>query len=233
MIKLQVMSSPSKLWYLENFSMLHLLTKEEIAAIDQLAVMRHIAKRQIIYFPEDASETIYLLKQGHVKISKMSASGKEIILAVLGPGEMFGELSITGQAKREEIAEATDDATICSVSIADFQRMLESNAKFNLYITKLIGFRLKKVQSRLEGLIFKTAEQRVRSLIKELAEDHGREIAGNPDEREVKMNLTHRDIAKLSATSRQTVTSVLNDLEQQRIISYNRNRIHIRHISKL
>lgn len=223
----------TKLWYLENFSMLNILSKKEIETIDSMATMRNMPRNQVIYFPEDTSNTVFLLKKGRVKISRMSETGKEIILAILGPGEIFGELSITGQAKREEIAEATEDAIICSISISDFQMMMEMNPKFNLQITKFIGFRLKKIQSRLEGLFFKTAEQRVRVLIKELAEEHGQEIALSPEERLVKMLFTHDELAKLSATSRQTVTTVLADLERKEIISYNRNRIYIKHMSQL
>ncbi|MBF8965485.1 Crp/Fnr family transcriptional regulator [Pontibacter sp. FD36] len=223
----------TKLWHLENFSMLHILSKSEMEAMDRMAVMRNMPRNQVIYFPEDTSDTVFLLKKGKVKISRLSESGKEMILAILGPGEIFGELSITGQVKREEIAEATEDAVICSVSISDFQRMMEMNPKFNLQVTKFIGFRLKKIQSRLEGLIFKTAEQRVRYLLKELAEEHGRQIINNPEERVVKMRLTHEDIAKLSATSRQTVTTVLNDLEKHGLISYDRSRIFVRKYSEL
>lgn len=213
--------------------MLHILTKSQMQALDRMAVMRNMPRNQVIYFPEDTCNTVFLLKKGKVKISRISESGKEMILAILGPGELFGELSITGQVKREEIAEATEDAVICSVSISDFQHMMEMNPKFNLQVTKFIGFRLKKIQSRLEGLIFKTAEQRVRYLLKELAEEHGRQIIHNPEERVVKMRLTHEDIAKLSATSRQTVTSVLNDLEKHSIISYDRSRIFVRKYSEL
>lgn len=223
----------TKLWHLENFSMLHILTKQEMQAMDKMAVMRIAPRNQVIYFPEDTSDTVFLLKQGKIKISRISEAGKEMILAILGPGEIFGELSITGQVKREEIAEATEDAVICSVSIADFQRMMEMNPKFNLQVTKFIGFRLKKIQSRLESLIFRTAEQRVRFFLKELAEEHGRQIINNPEERVVKMRLTHEDIAKLSATSRQTVTSVLNDLEKHGLINYDRSRIFVKKYSQL
>lgn len=223
----------TKLWHLENFSMLRILSKDEIKAMDRMAVMQHAPRNQVIYFPEDTSNTIFLLKKGKVKISRMAESGKEMILAILGPGDIFGELCITGQVKREEIAEATEDAVIRSVGMSDFQNMMEMNPKFNLQVTKFIGFRLKKMQTRLEGLIFKTAEQRVRYFIKELAEEHGREIMCNPEEREVKMRLTHEDIAKLSATSRQTVTSVLNDLEKHGLISYDRRRIFVKKYSEL
>ena len=227
------MNTYSKLWYLENFGMLKALSKEEKEKLDRIAVMRHAPKKQVLYFPTDQSNSIYLLKAGKVKISKISPDGKEIIQTILGPGEVFGELGITGQQEREEIAEVTDDAVICVIDIHDLQKMMKDNPKFNTEILKFIGFRLKRVQTRLESLIFKNAEQRIRSLIKELGEDHGRMIAGDENQREVKLGLTHEDIAKLTATSRQTVTTQLNELEKSGLIKYDRKRIYIKNISQL
>lgn len=174
-----------------------------------------------------------MLKAGKVKISRISPDGKEIILAILGPGEVFGELGITGQQEREERAEVTDDAIICVVGLEDLQRMMKDNPKFNMEILKFIGFRLKRVQSRLESLIFKSAEQRIRSLIKELAEQHGRIIAGDDNQREVRLGLTQEDIAKLAATSRQTVTTQFNELERAGLIRYDRKRIYVKDLRQL
>lgn len=227
------MNTHSKLWYLENFGMLKALSNKEKEMLDSLAVMRHTPKKQVLYFPTDTSNSIYMLKAGKVKISRITPDGREIILTILGSGEVFGELGITGQQEREEIAEVTDDAIICVVEIKDLQRMMKDNPKFNTEILKFIGFRLKRVQTRLESLIFKNAEQRIRSLIKELAEDHGRPIAGDENYREVKLGLTHEDIAKLTATSRQTVTTQMNELEKSGLIKYDRKRITIKDLKKL
>ena len=227
------MNTHSKLWYLENFGMLKALSKEEKEKLDSLAVMRHTPKKQVLYFPSDSSNSIYMLKAGKVKISRITPEGKEIILTILGPGEVFGELGIAGQQEREEIAEVTDDAIICVVDIKDLQNMMKDNPKFNMEILKFIGFRLKRVQSRLESLIFKNAEQRIRSLIKELAEDHGRVIAGDDNQREIRLGLTHEEIAKLTATSRQTVTTQLNELEKNGLIKYDRKRIYIKNLRQL
>ncbi len=227
------MLDQTKLWYLENFGMLKALSKEEKEKLDGMAAMRHVPRKQVLYFPNDSADNIYLLKVGRVKISRISPKGKEIILTILGPGEVFGELGITGQQEREEFAEVTENAIICMIDIKDLQNMMKDNPKFNMEILKFIGFRLKRVQSRLESLIFKNAEQRIRSLIKELGEDHGRIIAGDDNQREVKLGLTHEDIAKLTATSRQTVTTQLNELEKSGLIKYDRKRIYIKDFAQL
>jgi len=227
------MSTQSKLWYLENFSMLSTLSPKEMMMMDNAAAMRKAGKNQIIYFPEDASKNIYMLKAGKVKISKVSSDGKEVILAILGPGEVFGELAITGQGKREEIAEATEDTIICAVKVEDLKMMMEMNPKFNFQITKLIGFRLKKIQNRFESLIFKSSDQRVVAFIKELADEHGKPVLGSTEEKLIQLNITHEDIAKLTATSRQTVTTVLNKLEKEGVITYDRKSIFVKKLSAL
>lgn len=218
----------TKIWFLENFSMLQVLEPEEIKVMDSFAVMTDVPKKQVLYFSEDSANSVYLLKKGKVKISKISADGREMIMGILGPGEVFGELSLTGQESREEIAEVTEDAIICKVKIKDFEDMMSKNPKFNLQVTKLIGFRLRKIQSRLQNLVFKTSEQRVKSFILEMADDLGRPVAGEENQKVVELKLTHEDIAKLTATSRQTVTTVFSDLEKEGIIKYDRRRIYIK-----
>lgn len=227
------MHPQSKLWYLENFGMLKALSKEEKQKLNSLAIMRHVPKKQVLYFPADSSSSIYLLKAGKVKISRMSPDGKEIVLTILGPGEIFGELGIIGQQEREEIAEIADDAIICVIGIKELQDLMKDNPKFRMEILKFIGFRLKRVQNQLESLIFKNAEQRIRSLIRELAEVHGRTIAGDENQFELKLGLTHENIAKLTATSRQTVTTQLKELERSGIIKYDRKRIYIQDLRRL
>lgn len=223
------MKAHTKLWYLENFSMFDVLSMEERRILEKVAVMRNIPQHQVLYFSADNPETIYIVKKGRVKISKISSQGKEIILSILSPGEIFGELAITGQSQsREETAEVVDDAIICIFRIDDIKDMMARNPRFNMEVLKFIGLRLKKVQSRLESLIFKSANQRIISFIREIADEHGRKIMGDPNLREVKLGLTHTDIARLTATSRQTVTTVLTSLEKKGIITYDRKRIHIK-----
>jgi CRP-like cAMP-binding protein len=223
----------SKLWYLEHFNLRHILTPEERKKVAGTAEMQHVAKKEIIYFATDTSDCVYILKEGKVKICRYTPDGKEIILNIISPGEMFGELGIAGQQEREEVAEVLEDAVVCVIPLAEMQALMQSMPTLNTEILKRLGTRVKKVQNRLESLICKNAEQRIRSLIKELALEHGRVIAGQPEQVELKLGLTHDDIAKLTATCRQSVSTLLKDLEHQGLIKYDRRRIYIMDISLL
>eukprot|EP01029_Cantina_marsupialis_P030986 TRINITY_DN8682_c0_g3_i1.p1 TRINITY_DN8682_c0_g3~~TRINITY_DN8682_c0_g3_i1.p1 ORF type:complete len:225 (-),score=16.65 TRINITY_DN8682_c0_g3_i1:562-1236(-) len=213
------------LWYFENFNFLDSLSMKEKMELSDRAKMLEAKKNQTIYLPSDVSNSIYFLKEGKVKISSFSDDGKELIFAILGPGEIFGELAIAGQTNREQIAATTEDAIICYINVEEFENFLASHPRLSLKITKLIGFRLKKIRSRLERMWFKSAAERVKSLLSDLIEEHGIKIG---DEREIRLNLTHQDIANLAATTRQTVTSTFNELEREGIITYDRRRILVR-----
>jgi CRP-like cAMP-binding protein len=186
--------------------------------------MKMPAKKEIIYFPEERSDNIYLLKEGKVKISRVSEDGKKTTLHLIGPGEIFGESAILGQDKRENIAEVVEDATICSINRTMFQEMLAINPKINLTINKFIGLRIRKIQAHVEDLVFKDAKERVIAFLKRYTQSFGKKMV---DGWMVRPFLTHQEIADPSATSRQTVNSILQELVEAKDIKYSRRYFQV------
>ena len=221
-----------KIWHLENFNLLKSLSKKEMMNLDGMAMMKKANRKEIIYLSDEPSNNIYFLKEGKIKISKYSEDGRELVLSVLGPGEIFGELALADYEQHEEDAEVMEDAIICSIDHNKFTELLSRNPELNLKIIKFIGFKLKKVQSMLEQLIFKNYEERIRHFIKEMADNYGKKIAGT-NEIVIILDLTHDNIAKLTATTRKKVSSTFSKLEKEGIISYNRKKIIIKDYSKL
>lgn len=225
------MATETKLWHLENFNLFKTLSALEKITMSTKVKHDYLKKNEYIYFPEDPSSSIFFLKGGRVKIGSYSDNGKEIIKAILTPGEVFGELSLAGEEKRNDFAIALDNKiTVCSLSMEDMEAMIEKNPMIGLKITKLIGFRLQKIERRLESLVFKDARSRIVDFIVDLGNEKGKAIG---KEILVKHNLTHLDIANLTATSRQTVTTVLNDLKDKDLIYLERNQFLIRDIHQL
>lgn len=101
-------ATESKLWYLEQINLFRELSASDLDRIDRVTSMKSMEKDKYIYFPEDPSNVVFLPKKGRVKIGSFSEDGKEIIKAILEPGEVFGELSITGQEKRSDFPQAMD-----------------------------------------------------------------------------------------------------------------------------
>jgi CRP/FNR family cyclic AMP-dependent transcriptional regulator len=221
----------SKIWYLEQINLLKDFQEEELKMFADLTTMRASGKNEYIYFPNDPSKIVFFLKRGRVKIGKYTDDGKEIIKAILHPGEIFGEMSIAGQESRTDFAQALDDdVMICATNAEDIKKIMNKNAKLSMAITRSIGERLMNVERKMESLIFKDARTRIIDLLKQMADKRGIKIG---DEILLKHDLTHQDIANLTATSRQTVTVTLNELKDQDLIYMERKKILLRDIDKL
>ncbi|MCB0400665.1 MAG: Crp/Fnr family transcriptional regulator [Flavobacteriales bacterium] len=225
------MSTETKLWHLENFNLFKTLSAAEKIKMSTKVTHKKMKKNEYVYFPDDPSSSIYFLKGGRVKIGTFSDDGKEIIKTILEPGEVFGELGLIGEGNRKDFAVALENnVTLCALGIDDMEDMMEKNSLLGMKVTKMIGFRLQKIERRLEALIFKDARTRIIDFIVDLADEKGKPIG---KEILVKHNLTHQDIANLTATSRQTVTTVLNELKDMDLLYLERNKVLIRDINQL
>ena len=217
----------SKLWYLENFSLFRGLSRQEMDAVCDVAVMQDIAKDTFIYFSPDDARYIHFLKKGQIKLVNYSDDGDEMIKAIMRPGEVFGELSLMEQGSYDEAAIALTDCLLCKMGGAEMQAIMQKNITFTTEILKLIGLKLRRIERRLENIAFKDARTRITEFLfdfaREYGERRGRELV-------VKNFLKHQDIANLTATSRQTVTTILNDLKQQGIIKYDRRKMILKDV---
>lgn len=187
-------------------------------------------KGEYIYLPEEFSDKIFFLTEGSVKIGSYSDSGKEITKAILTKGEVFGELSIIGETTRRDFALATEDTMVCILTVEEIKSMMREHSGLSLFLMKIMGSRVLEMEQRLESLVFKDSRTRVIDFLKDLAAKKGQRVGY---ETLVRNFLTHQDIANLTATSRQTVTTVLNELRNKNILIFNRRRLLIRDMDKL
>lgn len=224
------MADKSKLWYLENFNLFSNLKEDSMMELNKIAKEKEIDKNQPIYFPNEPSSSIFMLKMGRVKISRYSDDGKEMIMAFINPGEVFGEMAYLGEGERTDIAITVEPSYICAINKDDFAQFIEKNPALNLKVTRIIGLKLKKYSERIEDLVFKDAKQRVVSFITKLAEENGKKVG---DQIFVKPFLKHQDIADLTACARQTVNDVLTDLREKKIIDFDRKKLVVNDLIKL
>ncbi len=224
------MQDKSSLWYLENVNLFNVFCPKKSAASDVYKPKTY-KKNEFIYFPNDASDTIYFIHQGKVKIGAYSSDGKEILKAVLTPGELFGEMALIGEDRRNDFAQAIEnDTQLCPLSLSEMESVLLDNKELSIKLTKIIGLRLRKIERRLESLVFKDARTRIVDFIKEMGEERGQKVGF---ETLIRNPLTHQDMANLTGTSRQTVTTVLNELKEKNVINFDRRRILVRDMALL
>lgn len=193
-------------------------------------VHKSFKKGDYVYLPEEHADRIYFLSEGRIKIGNYADSGKEITKAILNPGEVFGELSLIGEEKRRDFAIAMEDTTACVMTAENMKGMMREHSGLSLFMMKILGSRVLEMEQRLESLIFKDSRTRIVEFLKNLADKKGQRVGY---EMLVRKFMTHQEIANLTATSRQTVTTVLNELRTKNILTFNRRRLLIRDMNLL
>ena len=207
-----------KIGYLSQVDIFKDLSKDEMEWLERVTLMITTEKGKIIYTPGETVEVLFLLKKGRVQIYRLSLEGKKLVIAVLGPGTFFGEMSLVGQGMYDAFAEAVEDSTICAMSRSDVEGLLTTKPTVALRLLQVIGQRLNDAERALEELAFKNVAARLSSLLLRLADDQEEPIVSG---------LTHQDLADMTGTFRETATQTLNELKAAGLIDIGRMKITI------
>ena len=211
-----------KLWHLKRFNFFTCLSQSEMVDFSKITIEKRFKKKDMIFLPGDKGDKVYLLKSGVVKISKYADNGKEIILGMVNPGEIFGEMSLFDKSPREHVAEALMDSYVCIVNRDDFTRHLQRNPEMSLQISKIIGLKFKKLGQKVEDLVFRNVYQRLAGMIIHLVDAYGYDKNGKTY---IYVKLTHYDIASLIGSTRETTTACLNDFRRAGLIEFDGRRL--------
>jgi CRP-like cAMP-binding protein len=217
------MQTLTKLWYLEQFDIFKVLSKSEMNQVADTSIHKQYKKDDPILFPFNSQKTIYLLKDGAVKVGNYTENGEENLKYLLNSGNIFGEMALA-DGNSNDFVVATGNCVVCTLHIDVFQEIMSKNKAFNRAMYKLIGLRLRKVEFQIAQIIYKDSTTRIIEFIQELGKDFGKH---KDNSLIVKKFLTDTEIGKLTFTSRQTVSSVLNKLKRSGNIDYDEKRIKI------
>lgn len=201
----------TKLWYISANKFFSALSERDKNYIASMLTPVKIKKKGVVYYTGGKADTIYILKEGRIKITRFLPGGREFIIDILEPGGMFGELTIAGEEKRETSAIAMEDSFMCAIKRKDFEEFIGKIPDLSLAITKWIGFRLRKIENRFEKMIFQDVRTRLIAIFKDLVQKYGVPVK---DGTKIMINLSHRDIASLIGATRETVTLELNNLKR-------------------
>ena len=225
------MNNGQSLWYLENIDVSGIFCPKKIGAGELDKHSQKVFKKgEYVYLPNESADKIFFISDGRVKIGSYSEAGKEITKAILNTGEVFGELSLIGESVRRDFAYAMEDTTACILSVNDMKSLMRDHSGLSVFLMKIMGSRMLEMEQRLESLVFKDSRTRIVEFLKNLARKKGQRVGY---EMVVRKFMTHQEIANLTATSRQTVTTVLNELRNKNILTFNRKRLLIRDMDLL
>ena len=218
-------------WYLKNKKTKTLLTPFQKINIGSKTFREEIFKKgEFIYKSYDRADKIFFINDGRVKVGSYSESGKEHTKTILAEHEMFGELALVGEGRRTNFAFAMEKTSVCMVSIKEMKDMMQEDFELNFFIMEILGARVSEMEQRLESLVFKNSRTRIIEYVVNLTHKKGQRVGY---EIVVRKFLTHREIANITATSRQTVTTILNELRNKNIITFNRKRLLVRDVGSL
>jgi CRP/FNR family cyclic AMP-dependent transcriptional regulator len=209
----------TKLTYLSNIDIFQDLSMIELAEMDRQLTMSSCDPGKIFYMPEDSGEVIFLLKKGRVQLYRISPNGKKLVVATLGPGAIFGEMSLVGQGMHNTFAESVDECLLCVMGRADVERLMREKPKVAFRFVEALGDRVTQLESRLEEFAFKSIPSRLASLLLRLADEQG----SNDQVR----GFTHQDLGEMLGTYRETITQALNDFKADGLVAISRKRIQI------
>lgn len=220
-----------KYWYLRDHKLFWTLSMSQIKQLCIITGFKKAKKGEIIYFSSSDVPRVFLLKKGNIKIVAVDEDGNETIKDIIQKGDLFGELTLENDVNSNEYAKAlTDEIIICSFLLSDFENLLLHNPSLALSYTKFVGLKMKRIKNSYANLISKDAKTRLYQFLKDWAEREGKRT----ENRVVIENyLTQNDMAQIICTSRQTATQLLNEMETNGLLYYNRKEIIIEDITKL
>lgn len=216
---------PTKLNYLSSIQVFRDLSPHELAAMDRQLTMSTCEPGRIFYMPDDTAEVLFLLKKGQVQLYRLAPNGKKLVVATLGPGAIFGEMSLVGQGMHNTFAEAVDACVLCVMSRADVERLLRDKPEVALRFLEAMGARVTQLETRLEEIAFKGIPARLAALLLQLADEQGA--------RGVVAGYTHQDLSEMIGVYRETVTQTLNAFKADGLVEIGRKRIALRDRARL
>ncbi|MBM7563987.1 Crp/Fnr family transcriptional regulator [Paenibacillus sacheonensis] len=216
-----------KLWYLSKISIFEEMTSEEMKEIDLLNTIRHfnwVPKDVLVQSPDTVLEGLSFVKEGKLKVYKLNDSGKQFTLSILTHGNMFGEINSLSLGTKEVYVEALEPTLVCSISEAQFDRLMISRPSLALKLLKVVSERLKEREEQLEQIAFNGLRERVIHMLTMLSSKFGTIVDGYAL---IDLPLTHQEIANMLGVTREAVSGVMSGLVKDGVIKTSRKSIQV------
>ena len=205
-----------KLSLLESVPIFSDLSKSDLTKIAERMTHRKFNKNQMILLEDDFGQTFFVIAKGSVKITRLSDDGREVILAMLGEADFFGEMSLLDGDGRSANVVSLEASEVLTLARNEFLDILEQYPKISICLLEELTHRLRKSDQQIESLSLSDVEQRIGITLIRLAEELGTIKQGS-----VKINNLpfQQDIANMAGTSRETVSRTFKLLEEKGLLS--------------
>ena len=206
------------------------LTESELSFLAQRAVPRHYSAGESIFGEGEPCSGLYVVESGHVRIFKSSATGREQVLSIDGPGGSIAELPVFDGGSYPASATAIDDATLLFVSKQDFQALCLAHPQVALKVLRVVGARLRRLVGIIEELSFTTVRHRLASFLLRLAQKEAKRSAAGV---EITLPISNQELASQIGTVRELVSRNLSRLQAEGMLKIDGRTVTICNLKAL
>ena len=205
-----------KLSLLQSVPIFSDLSPSDLNKIAERMIQRAYVKGQMILLEDDLGQTFFVIAEGSVKITRLSDDGREVILAMLGESDFFGEMSLLDGAGRSANVVALEASEVLTLARNDFLDILQQYPKISISLLEELTQRIRKSDQQIESLSLSDVEQRIGITLIRLAEELGTIKQGSV---KIKNLPYQQDIANMAGTSRETVSRTFKLLEEKGLVT--------------
>jgi CRP/FNR family transcriptional regulator len=212
----------NKVWYLQRNQLFAGVAEVDVSAHAGIFTVAAYPRKASILDGSDTERIVFLVKRGIVRLARLSEDGKEVTLALLGPGDLFGEETLFAGEPRTTVALAVDDVLVCSAHADDLLAIMQGDATMALNVAKTINTRLGATIDIVEDVAYARIPDRIMHALERIASAYGTAVDGGV---RITIRLTHSEIASLIASTRETVSLELSRLTARNLVRYDNQHI--------
>jgi len=228
--RMRTLSQSEKTRLFEGHALFGQLSAEDIDALLSHARFHHHHTGELIFAKGSPGRSMMAVLEGQIRISSTAAGGREVVLAILHPGEIFGEIALIDGGERTADATAMTDCDILIVDHRDFIPFLERRGDLCVKLLRILCRRLRQTDEQVEAALFERLEGRVaKALIRLAAEDGNGQKPGSP----VRLRVSQQELAGMVGASRESVNKQLHVWQRGGFLQLGKRLIVIRDPSAL
>lgn len=206
------------------------LSSDEVSALRARAVARHFDRGATLMHHDEVPGRVLVVERGHAKVTLLSEDGKEVVLALRGPGELLGELAALGGEPRSATVRALEPIDALAIAADDFDSLLEEYPRIALAVLRVVIERLREAdRQQFEFAAYQTLGRVARRIV-ELAERFGESGDGGI---RIALGISQEELAGWAGASREATSKALHDLRAMSLIETERRHITVRSVDEL
>ena len=215
---------------IEDIELFEGLAGPTVETLRQQIRARKLTKAELLFNAGDASDSMYLVQKGRIRIWTVSAAGAEVTLNVLGPGTVFGEIGLLDGSERTAGASALDAVELLTISRGAFDNALDRDPQLARNVISFLCERLRWVSARMEDSALRSAPERLARMLVHLVHDYGVETS---DGMQLSINLTQGELARWTHMSRESLNKILNRWSDEGMLIQSRGKITVKDQERL